>query len=110
MNMSVLDTAMKSGSCPKTSCQTWSQLLRVSLSLAYGGFGRVGEEEGCVPVLSDEWTYLLVGMVKFHVGLCVKVVLVYLDTAEPLAFVACAHIDWRDSRFSLGATRAWEEG
>lgn len=66
--MSDIDPAMKSGSCPKASCSLGSRQLRVSLSLAYGWVGRVGEEEGCVPVLDDGWTYLLVGMLKLHGG------------------------------------------
>lgn len=87
----VLDPAMKSGSWPKASCSRESRQLRVSLSLTYGLCGRVGEEEGCVPVLDAGWTYVLISRVEVHGRVMVgdALGLLFLTTLATVNASAC---------------------
>lgn len=57
-------------------------------------------------MLDEEWTYLLVGMVRVHGRLVLKVALACLSAAKPaklaLAVISCAHIEQRGSCFRRG--------
>lgn len=45
----------KTGFCPKSSRSQGSQLVKVSLSIACGWFGKGRREEGYILVLDDGW-------------------------------------------------------